>query len=45
MEFKLKQPVKKITVEAVITRADGTVEDMGVVASCHLSYQVGLMKG
>jgi len=32
MEFKTKQPVKSIVVEAVITRADGTVENQGVVA-------------
>jgi hypothetical protein len=28
-------PVKAIDLEAVVTRADGTVEDLGVIASTH----------
>lgn len=29
----MRQPVKSIELEAVITRADGTVEPQGIVAS------------
>lgn len=33
MNFDAEQMVDSITVEAVITRADGSVEDLGVIAS------------
>ena len=33
MNLIADQQVDSITVEAVITRADGTVEDLGVIAS------------
>jgi hypothetical protein len=32
MEFSSKGPVKSATLEAVIIRADGTREDLGVIA-------------
>jgi len=31
--IQAKGPVKEATIEVVVTRADGTVEDHGVVAS------------
>lgn len=33
--FRL-QPMKKMTMTATVTRADGTVEDLGVIASGYI---------
>jgi hypothetical protein len=35
MDFATHGKPRSITVEAVVTRADGTVEDLGVVAYYH----------
>lgn len=32
MEFNANQQVKEVSIEAVIIRADGTREDLGVIA-------------
>lgn len=34
MENFANSKVKSVTLEAVVTRADGTVEDLGVIAYC-----------
>lgn len=34
-EIESQQSIKSITVEAVVTRADGTVEDLGVISYWH----------
>jgi hypothetical protein len=33
MNLAAKGMVKEITIEAVVTRADGTIENLGVIAS------------
>lgn len=35
MSISIKQPAKEATLRAVITRADGTVEDLGVITYWH----------
>ena len=35
-------PVKRVQIEAVITRADGTVEDLGVVSDSARLWRFGL---
>ncbi len=39
-----KGNVKSITWEAVVTRADGTIEDLGVIAEYHRSPWVRLKR-
>lgn len=35
MGFTAKGPLREASIAAVVTRADGTVEDLGVVARWH----------
>jgi len=41
-EVSGKGPVKRIVVEAVVIRADGTREDLGVVADSQKRWRFGL---
>ena len=38
MDLKVNQRIEEYTVRAVITRADGTVEDLGVIDSYRRSW-------
>jgi len=35
MQFDAKAKARKMTIEAVVTRADGTVENLGVISYWH----------
>lgn len=42
MDSEGKSPFREATISAVITRADGTIEDLGVVARWHKNPLVRL---